>query len=336
MKILTVTDIRHLIRVIGLENFLAHTLAAMEEDFSRWSSFILSPRHATHYPQGVIELMPCADQQFYTFKYVNGHPHNVMKGKLNVVATGQLSEAGSGYPLMFCDMTLLTAIRTAATGVLAAKHLARPNARTLAIIGTGAQSEFQAVGLANFFPLETIRFFDIDTQAMAKFARNLAGYPFELIPCRNITEAIYQADIIVTATAAKKRQSLFKLEDISAGAHIQAMGGDCPGKTELASDLLSHVKLVVEYIPQSLIEGEVQQGDARLIHAELWELVCGNKAGRETEREITLFDSVGFALEDFSMLRTVYHLAEEFRLGTEVPLLPDLDDPKDLFGLLVD
>lgn len=334
MKILTANNVCDMIRLIGLENFLRRTITALEEDFGRWNSLILSPRHATHYPQGVIELMPCADQQLYAFKYVNGHPANVFKGKLSIVAIGQLSEADSGYPLMLCDMTLLTAVRTAATAVLAAKYLARKNAKSLAIIGTGAQAEFQVIGFADFFQLETIRFFDIDAQAMAKFSRNLTGRPFELIPCRSIIETLSQADIVITATADKRRQTLFEPEAIAPGTHIHAMGGDCPGKTELAPELLNHVKLVVEYKPQSLVEGEIQQGDASLIHAELWELVCGTKAGRETDQEITLFDSVGFALEDFSILRIVYQLAKEFRLGAEIPLLPELDNPKDLFGLL--
>ena len=107
MKILTVTDIQKLIQIIGLENFFKCVIAALEEDFGRWNEFILSPRHVTSYPYGVIELMPCADQQFYAFKYVNGHPGNPLKGKLTVVAIGLLSDVDSGYPLMISEMTLL-------------------------------------------------------------------------------------------------------------------------------------------------------------------------------------------------------------------------------------
>lgn len=334
MKILTVTDIQKLIQIIGLENFFKRVIKALEEDFGRWSEFILSPRHVTLYPHGVIELMPCAGQQHYAFKYVNGHPDNPLKGKLTVVAIGLLSDVGSGYPLMISEMTLLTAFRTAATGVLAAKYLAREDAKSLAIIGTGAQAEFQVMAFAGFFQLEEVCFFDTDLQAMVKFARNLSGQKFTLIPCSSIIEAVRHADIVITATAAKKRQSLFEFEDISSGTHIHAMGGDCPGKTELSAEFLNHVKLVVEYKPQSLVEGEVQQCAASLIYAELWELVCKNKPGRQNNHEITLFDSVGFALEDYSILRVVYELAKEYQLGTESALIPELNDPKNLFGLL--
>jgi ornithine cyclodeaminase len=334
MKILTVNDILRLIKIVGIESFFSRLISALNQDFVHWPSFYKSARHATHYAHGVIELMPCSDDSLYAFKYVNGHPGNTAEGKLSVIAIGQLSEVASGYPLMICEMTLLTAFRTAAVGVLAASYLARPESEVLAVIGTGAQSEFQVLGFNSVFPLRQIRFFDLDAGAMRKFARNLSAYPLELVQCRSIKEAVREADIIVTGTAAKKRQSLFALEDVAPGTHIQAMGGDCPGKTELGHVLLSAAKLIVEYTPQALVEGEVQQCDASHIHAELWELVSGHKPGRENAREITVFDAVGFALEDFSALRLAYELACEHHLGTEMPLIPDLDDPKDLFGLL--
>lgn len=334
MKILTVTDIQKLIAIIGLENFFQRVMTALEEDFARWNEFILSPRHATFYPQGVIELMPCAGQQLYAFKYVNGHPGNPLQGKLTVVAIGLLSDAVSGYPLMISEMTLLTAFRTAATGVLAAKYLARNDAKSIAIIGTGAQSEFQVIAFAGFFQLKEVRFFDVDPEAMIKFSDNLSGQPFTLIACGSIFEAVHHADIVITATAAKKRQSLLEFKEISPGTHIHAIGGDCPGKTELSAEFLNQTKLVVEYKPQSLVEGEVQQCAANQIYAELWELVCKNKSGRQNNHEITLFDSVGFALEDYSILRVVHELAKDYPLGIELPLIPELTDPKNLFGLL--
>ena len=112
------------------------------------------------------------------------------------------------------------------------------------------------------------------------------------------------------------------------------MGGDCPGKTEFSPDILQHCKVVVEYTPQSKDEGEIQQGDASLIDAELWEIIIGKKAGRESEQQITFFDSVGFALEDFSILNLIYQLAQDLNLGTEINLLPDLGNVKDLFSVL--
>lgn len=334
MKILSVPDLQKLIQIIGVSAFFKLLINALQEDFSRWHDFYKSPRQVIHYPHGVIELMPCADDYFHAFKYVNGHPKNTASGKLSVVALGQLSDVESGYPLIISEMTLLTAFRTAASAALAAKYLARDNSSTIAIIGTGAQSEFQVLGLAEMFPVETIRYFDKDLKAMHKFANNLTGKNFQLSPCQSIAEAVDSADLVITATALKQRQCLFGPEQIAPGTHINAIGGDCPGKTELPVALLNQAKIVVEFSPQSHLEGEVQQCDIQLIYAELWELVAKHKPGRVNNHEITLFDSVGFALEDYSALRVVYQLAQEYQMGTKMPLIPDLKDPKDLFGLL--
>lgn len=334
MKIISVNDIQKLIKVIGLKTFFDRLIAALEIDFSRWDAFQKTIRQATYFPQGAIELMPCADDHFYAFKYVSAHPGNTAQGKLSVTGIGQLSDTATGYPLLLSEMTLLTAFRTAATGALAARYLAREDAQSLAIIGTGAQAEFQVMGFNSLFPLRKIRYFDTDAAAMAKFSRNMAPYDFELIPCANIRNTVHDTDIIITATAKNTRQRLFELQDIAPGTHIHAMGGDRPGKTELGRELIEASKVVVEFIPQALKEGEVQQCDASSIYAELWELVTKRKQGRENPAEITLFDSVGFALEDFSTLRLMYELALEHQLGSEAGLLPEPEDAKDLFSLV--
>ncbi|MBL1264008.1 ornithine cyclodeaminase [Candidatus Methylomicrobium oryzae] len=333
MKVITARNIQKLIATTGIESFFDRLIAALEQDFRHWHDFRKSSRHATHYAQGVIELMPCASGRYYAFKYVNGHPGNTPLGKLSVIAIGQLSDALTGYPLLLADMTLLTAFRTAATSALAAKYLARPDAETLAIIGTGAQAEFQVLGFKRLFPLKEIRYYDKAPQAMAKFAHNLENSGFLLTPADSVRAAIRQADIVITATAAHGRQRLFGLQDLAPGTHLNAIGGDRPGKTELPAELLEAVKIAVEYLPQSLAEGEVQQCAADRVHAELWELTAGIKPGRESREEITLFDSVGFALEDYSALRLLYELASEHSLGEELEILPEPADPKDLFGL---
>src|SRR5256886_15964776 len=125
---------------------------------------------------------------------------------------------------------------------------------------------------------------------------------------------------------------------ISAGTHLNAVGGDCPGKTELHPDILrrADVRVVVEYEPQSRIEGEIQQMSVAFPVIDLAALLAGQAPGRGSDREVTIFDSVGFALEDFSSLRYLLRIHHEER-GTQqqIDLLPDLEDPKDLFALLL-
>lgn len=334
MRVLDVADVQTMIRKMGLDEFNQQLIAQLEEDFKEWPRFNKSARHATHFDHGVIELMPVSDEHLYSFKYVNGHPVNTERGKLCVAAIGLLADVGTGYPLMISEMTLLTALRTAAIAALGARYLARGNSHVMTIIGTGAQSEFQAMAMKCVFPVDQLRIYDIDARAMNKFVKNMSNQ-FELIRCcSSIHDALEGSDIVVTATAAKKIACLFERKDIAAGTHIHAMGGDCPGKTELDIELLKNSKLVVEYAEQSLLEGEIQQLDASHLYAELWEIISHAKPGRESDTETTILDSVGFALEDFSILKLVHKLAEELDLGRHIELIPELKDPRDLYSLV--
>ncbi len=334
MRVLDVSDIQTMIRTTGLDEFNQQLIDQLEQDFRQWPTFNKSARHATHFDHGVIELMPVSDQHLYSFKYVNGHPVNTERGKLCVAAMGLLADVSTGYPLMISEMTILTAIRTAAVAALGARYLAKQQSRVLAIIGTGAQSEFQAMAIRCISPIDEVRIYDIDTNAMDKFVNNLSDKFKTIQRCKSINEAIDAADIIVTATAAKKNVCLFDYRDIQPGTHIHAMGGDCPGKTELGIELLKNSKLVVEYTEQSLVEGEIQQLDASHVYAELWQIIDGSIPGRENDHEITVLDSVGFALEDFSILKLVHQLAEELDLGQHIELIPELADPRNLYSLI--
>jgi len=121
---------------------------------------------------------------------------------------------------------------------------------------------------------------------------------------------------------------------IEPGMHINAIGGDCPGKTELHPDVLRGARVIVEYEPQTRIEGDIQQLPPGFAVTELWRVLQGSAPGREHAQQITVFDSVGFALEDFSALRWLRDSALELGLGSTLALVPELDDPKDLFALL--
>ena len=146
------------------------------------------------------------------------------------------------------------------------------------------------------------------------------------------------ADIIITATAAPGKQKVVDYSWLHPGQHISAIGGDSPGKTELDIDILKNAKVVVEYFEQTKDEGEIQNLGEKardFVYAELWEIIKGNKQGRVNDEEVTLFESVGFALEDYSTLRLVYNLAKKYKMGKEINLIPDqMEDCKNLFGLL--
>jgi ornithine cyclodeaminase len=331
----SVDHMMKLVLKVGIDRFLTELAATIEEDFRRWPVFDKTPRVASHSKEGVIELMPTSDGTLYGFKYVNGHPKNTRDGRQTVTAFGVLSDVGNGYPMLLTEMTILTALRTAATSAVAAKFLARPNARTMAIIGNGAQSEFQARAFRSLLGIDRLRLYDIDASATGKCARNLAGLGFTIAECASVEEAVEGADIITTVTADKQYATILSDNHVGPGVHINAVGGDCPGKTELSRDILLRSDIFVEYPPQTRIEGEIQQLPAEHPVIELWQVMTGEAEGRRSADQITLFDSVGFAIEDFSALRYVREKIAEHGMFTELDLLADPDEPRDLYGMLL-
>lgn len=335
-----VKSVRELVQHVGLAEFLEQLVDAMDSDYRRWEQFDKSARHAIHSPIGVIELMPTSDGHLYCFKYVNGHPKNTAEGLLTVTAFGVLADVDTGYPLLVSELTLTTALRTAAMSVLAAHHLARQDSRTMALIGNGAQSEFQALAFYHLQGIRQLRLFDTDPGASAKLERNLTRLDLpglQIVRCASVHEAVRGSDIVTTVTADKRNATILRPEMIEPGMHLNAVGGDCPGKTELHPDILrrSDALVVVEYEPQSRIEGEIQQMPTDFAVTEFTCVLRGTAPGRRTAQEVTVFDSVGFALEDFSALRTLHALLQQYpHLATPIDLIPEMQDPKDLFGVL--
>lgn len=334
VSFLDVKGIATLLQRTGLEAFLLHLTDYIEDDFRRWNSFDKIARPASHSASGVIELMPTSDGRLYAFKYVNGHPRNPAVGKLTVTAFGVLADVESGYPVLLSEMTVATALRTAATSALAAKHLARSDSRRMALIGLGAQAEFQALAFKAILGIGELAIFDTDPVATAKFTHNLRDRGICVTAAGSVAEAIENADIVTTATAAKSRVVIVTPDLIRKGMHVNAIGGDCPGKTELHPDVLKQARVFVEYLPQSLVEGEIQQIPLDHDATELWQVIAGDAVGRRDASDITVFDSVGFAIEDFSTLRLLHDLLNQSEMHERLDLIPNLANPKDLFGVL--
>jgi ornithine cyclodeaminase len=177
--------------------------------------------------------------------------------------------------------------------------------------------------------------YDIDPAATSKAARNLAGSGLTVVACATSEEAILGAQIITTCTADKQFATILTDNMIGAGVHINAIGGDCPGKTELHRDILLRSDIFVEYAPQTRVEGEIQQLAVAHPVTELWTVMTGAAEGRRGAGQITVFDSVGFATEDFSALRYVRDQLGRTGKFVELDLLADPDEPRDLYGMLL-
>ncbi|CAM3667655.1 ornithine cyclodeaminase [Polaromonas hydrogenivorans] len=327
-------DMIRLVQRKGLSACIAGVAERIERDFLRWNDFDKSARLACHSQDGVIELMPIADTVEFAFKYVNGHPGNHRHGLPTVMAFGVLADVATGAPRLLSELTLTTAIRTAATSALVARKLARSDSRSMALIGNGAQSEFQALAFRDLVGIREVRLFDTDSAASAKLAANLVGQGLEVRICASTAEAVLGADIVTTVTADKTNATILTPEMMEPGMHINAVGGDCPGKTELHRGVLEMAAVFVEFEPQSRIEGDVQQMSADFAVTEFWQVLAGHRPGRTDAAQITVFDSVGFALEDYAALTFMRDTAAELGIGDIIELVPQAADPKNLFGLL--
>ncbi|WP_299748756.1 ornithine cyclodeaminase [uncultured Tateyamaria sp.] len=330
----SVDHMMQLIHHVGVQDMLRGLAGYIEDDFKRWERFDKTPRIASHSAEGVIELMPTSDGETYGFKYVNGHPKNTAEGLQTVTAFGLLADVDTGYPVLLTEMTMLTALRTGATSAMVARALAPKGAKTMAMIGNGAQSEFQSLAMQAIAGISEVRLYDIDPAATAKCAANLAGSGLKVTACTTAEDAIQGAQILTTCTADKAYATILTDNMVGAGVHINAIGGDCPGKTEIAPAILKRGDIFVEYPPQTRIEGDIQQLADDHPVTEIWQVLAGQAQGRTSDKQITIFDSVGFAIEDFSALRFVRDQIEETAFFHPLDLLADPDDPRDLFGML--
>jgi ornithine cyclodeaminase len=333
-RYLSFDDLRQIVQRLGLPACIAGVADQIERTFRRWPDFDKSARLASHSPDGVIELMPVADAETYAFKYVNGHPRNTAAGLPTVMAFGVLADVATGVPRLLSELTLTTAIRTAAMSAVAARVLARRDAGTMALVGNGAQSEFQALAFRDLVGIRALRLFDTDRAATAKLAANLQGQGLALTLCTSVAEAVRGADIVTTVTADKRNATVLTPDMMEPGMHVNAVGGDCPGKTELHPGVLQQAAVFVEYAPQTRIEGDIQQMPADFPVTELWQVLTGARPGRRDAAQLTVFDSVGFALEDYAALYFVRDAAERLGIGSTLALMPLTPDPKDLYGLL--
>jgi alanine dehydrogenase len=225
-----------------------------------------------------------------------------------------LCDGDDGQPLAVMDSMEITALRTGAATAVAAKYLARPESSTLALFGCGKQALYQLRALAAVLPIKTILVYDRDPERAAAFESSLSAEASLAIRCvEDPRSALRDADVVVTCTPSK--QAFVGPRDVRPGAFVAGVGADNPEKHELEPSLLAISRVVVDSLEQAatigdlhhaLTAGAVRRED---VHAELWEIVAGQKPGRLAPDEITVFDSTGIAIEDVATAALVYERA---------------------------
>lgn len=270
-----------------------------------------------HIKAGWLEL----SRPYFAAKVNANFPHNVKRHDLPLIqGLLILCDAENGYPLALMDSTEITVQRTGAATAVAAKYLARPDAKTVTICGCGNQGRISLRALAQIFPLERVFAYDADTAQAARFAHELAGeLRLQVEVVSDAGSAVGRSDICVTCTPSK--QFFLRRADVAPGTFIAAVGADSPDKQELEPSLLVGNKIVVDILEQCATIGELHHAlDAGVltkarVHAELGEVVAGRRAGRESAEEVCIFDSTGMALQDVVAAAVVYEKAVSLGSG---------------------
>ena len=257
-------------------------------------------------------------------KIVNVHPDNLKIGLPTVMALVVLNSTETGAPLAIMDGTYLTDIRTGAAGGIAAKHLARPDSKVVGMVGAGNQARTQLLALAQVFDIEQVRITSKVISHYKEFEKEMEGIvDCELLQTPHVEE-VCDCDILVTTTPV--RSPVVKSDWVKEGTHINAIGADAKGKQELDSQLLARAKVVVDDIVQASHSGEVNVPlssgviSSEDIYCELGEVIAGVRSGRESDEEITVFDSTGLAIQDLSTANLVFEKAVERGIGMRLEM----------------
>ena len=246
-------------------------------------------------------------------------------GLPTIQGTIVLADASTGVPLAIIESGSVTALRTGAATAVAAKFLARRDARTATIVGCGVQGEIQLAALAAVLPLQRAWVLDTDHErAETMAARAAASLGLRVEAAKDLRAALGASDVCVTCTPA--RRAFVMTADVAPGTFIAAVGADNRGKQELEPALVASATLVVDVLEQCAEIGELQHALAAglmtraQVHAELSHVVVGRRPGRTRDDEITVFDSSGTALQDVAAAIAVYDKARATGRGTEVSL----------------
>jgi alanine dehydrogenase len=275
-----------------------------------------------HVKAGLLEL----GRSYFAAKVNGNFPENRSKfGLPTIQGVIVLCDAGNGTPLAVMDSRDITSLRTAAATAVAAKYLARQESRTITICGCGNQGRIQLRALSRVFRPEIVFAYDTQDERAVQFSQELASeLRISVKPVSDLAAAVRQSDICVTCTTS--REPLLGCDDVAPGTFIAAVGADNPQKQELHPSLMADSKIVCDILDQCAVMGDLHHAlDAGVmtranVHAELGEVVAGKKPGRESSKEITIFDSTGMALQDVAAAAVLYEKAQRHGSGVRLNL----------------
>jgi alanine dehydrogenase len=261
--------------------------------------------------KGDFRAMPGAVPGAVGLKWVNVHLGNRKLGLPTIMGILIYSDPDTAYPLAIMDATEVTAYRTAATSANASKYLARPDSRTLGLIGAGRQAYMHLQSHSLIFPLDEIKVYDPCFEATDALIGHFPSFNLRSASA----EEVAGCDIVCTLTPATA--PVVQASWVKPGTHINAVGADAPGKQELDPRILQVARVVVDDLAQACHGGEINVAlvQGLLTREQIWgtlsEIIAGTKRGRQRDKVVTVFDSTGLAIEDIAAARLVYQKARE-------------------------
>lgn len=334
--------VRQIIQQVGFDPLmdeLIERINATLNDFDA-DQFSIPARDGFDYDQphtGLVEWMPLHHSNQITIKTVGYHPSNpIIHGCSTILSNVCCYDSSSGHLMAIMDGNFLTALRTGAASAVASRVLAKPTSTTLGIVGCGAQAVTQIHALTRTFPLETVLAYDTNSEAMGSLQERCSGFLDDpsLVRISTLEELTEAADIICTCTSVEIGCGpvLPNSATIQPHLHINAVGSDFPGKTEVPPGFLQQALVCPDFREQAIREGECQQLEVGEIGPNFSDIVSQPNAYRQYQNKLTVFDSTGWAIEDHITANMLIEYARKLNLGTPIQLEASSDDPRDPYA----
>lgn len=342
--VITARDIKTIVQETGLNQLMDMTIQRLTENLTSFDTNTTQTpaRDGFNYQQpheGLIEWMPIYQRGSpVTIKLVGYHPNNPTDCHLpTILSTAMRLDTRSGHVVSIADTTFLTALRTGAASAVASRVLAAQHSKTIGLIGAGAQAITQIHALSRVFAIEDVLVYDSDPASMADFTQRLAltGPPGFTVHSTDLDAVCRSADIICTSTSVAVGEGpVFSDAGLKPWIHVNAVGSDFPGKTEVPLSLLQRALVCPDFLAQAQQEGECQQLATEAIGPDLVTLLKYPQRYSSCREQPTVFDSTGWALEDSVAMDLILELAQALNCGTELELANTPLDPKSPYGFL--
>ena len=342
--VLSANDIGLIVEKVGLDLLMDELIARITNAFEHYDAHrCITPIRGgfectDEQNFGLVEWMPAmlaGDQ--VTIKIVGYHPRNPVRWNVpTVLSTVSVFDVASGHLMGMADATFLTAMRTGAASAIASRALARPESRTLGLIGAGAQGVTQLHALSRLFEFEQVLVYDVDTATSHSFANRVAplGLNKFVVPS-DLHTVVNKADILCTGTSVDVGHGpVFEDDGLQPWVHINAIGADFPGKVEVPLSVLKRAFVFPDFPDQAMKEGECQQLRREEIATDLVDVVKNTDRYTAHRESISVFDSTGWALEDQVAMNMMIDFAQELNVGQHIALESISPDPKNPYGFL--